>query len=197
MIMLDSHYRIIKGFEVLIEKEWISFGHKFVTRVGHGDDKHPDADRSPVFLQFIDYVWQMAKQFPYAFEFNENFLITILDHLYSRFNKEEAKNKTISLWSYTNTHVDEFLNPLYSVRTQQHVLLPAASLIRLSLWSELERRKDDLEKDLQAKHSRAGNGGIVSSSNIGSSSGTASSASAISGSQFNTCELILDDTFEK
>lgn len=31
-------------------------------RVGHGEDKHSDADRSPVFLQFIDCVWQMTQQ---------------------------------------------------------------------------------------------------------------------------------------
>lgn len=31
-------------------------------RVGHGDDDHADADRSPIFLQFIDCVWQMTKQ---------------------------------------------------------------------------------------------------------------------------------------
>ena len=44
---------------MLIEKEWLSFGHKFAQRAGHGDDKHNDADRSPVFLQFIDCVWQV------------------------------------------------------------------------------------------------------------------------------------------
>ncbi|XP_078258865.1 phosphatidylinositol-3,5-bisphosphate 3-phosphatase MTMR2 isoform X3 [Rhinoraja longicauda] len=62
MIMLDSYYRTIKGFEVLIEKEWLSFGHRFQLRVGHGDRNHTDADRSPVFLQFIDCVWQMTRQ---------------------------------------------------------------------------------------------------------------------------------------
>ncbi|XP_062820128.1 myotubularin isoform X5 [Anolis carolinensis] len=83
MLMLDSYYRTILGFEVLVQKEWISFGHKFSSRIGHGDKNHADADRSPIFLQFIDCVWQMSKQFPTAFEFNEQFLITILDHLYS------------------------------------------------------------------------------------------------------------------
>ncbi|KAK1134323.1 Myotubularin- protein 2, variant 3 [Melipona bicolor] len=83
MLMLDPYYRTIKGFEVLIEKEWLSFGHKFQQRIGHGDEHHSDADRSPVFLQFMDCVWQISRQFPNAFEFNEHFLITILDHLYS------------------------------------------------------------------------------------------------------------------
>lgn len=60
--MLDPYYRTIKGFEVLIEKEWLSFGHKFAQRVGHGEDRHSDTDRSPVFLQFMDCVWQMTQQ---------------------------------------------------------------------------------------------------------------------------------------
>lgn len=83
MLLLDPHYRTIRGFEVLIEKEWLSFGHKFQQRIGHGDNRHSDADRSPVFLQFIDCVWQVTKQYPNAMEFNEHFLITILDHLHS------------------------------------------------------------------------------------------------------------------
>ncbi|XP_012608782.1 phosphatidylinositol-3-phosphate phosphatase MTMR1 isoform X5 [Microcebus murinus] len=145
MLMLDSYYRTIKGFEAIIEKEWISFGHRFALRVGHGNDNHADADRSPIFLQFIDCVWQMTRQFPSAFEFNELFLITILDHLYSclfgtflcnceqqRF-KEDVCTKTISLWSYINSQLDEFSNPFF-VNYENHVLYPVASLSHLELW---------------------------------------------------------------
>ena len=59
LILLDPYYRTLRGFQVVIEKEWLSCGHKFAQRVGHGDDRHSDADRSPVFLQFIDCVWQV------------------------------------------------------------------------------------------------------------------------------------------
>ncbi|CAG9836926.1 unnamed protein product [Diabrotica balteata] len=147
MLLLDPFYRTIKGFEILIEKEWLSFGHKFQQRVGHGDDHHSDADRSPIFLQFIDCVWQVTQQFPNAFEFNESFLITILDHLYScrfgtfLFNSErervvdKVKEQTISLWSYTNSNLNLYRNPLYWANPlQQVVLVPIASIRHIKLW---------------------------------------------------------------
>ncbi|XP_033840023.1 myotubularin isoform X2 [Periophthalmus magnuspinnatus] len=145
MLMLDSHYRTLRGFEVLIEKEWISFGHKFASRIGHGDKNHADQDRSPIFVQFIDCVWQMTKQFPTAFEFNERLLLTILDHLYScRFgtflyncesarDQHEVRIKTVSLWSLVNSKTDFYLNPFYTPEPNM-VLCPVASMRHLELW---------------------------------------------------------------
>lgn len=145
MLMLDSHYRTLRGFEVLIEKEWISFGHKFASRIGHGDKNHADQDRSPIFVQFIDCVWQMTKQFPTAFEFNERLLLTILDHLYScRFgtflyncesarDQHEVRIKTVSLWSLVNSKTDIYLNPFYTPEPNM-VLCPVASMRHLELW---------------------------------------------------------------
>ncbi|XP_051167075.1 myotubularin-related protein 2 isoform X2 [Leptopilina boulardi] len=150
MLMLDPYYRTIKGFEVLIEKEWLSFGHKFQHRIGHGDEHHSDADRSPVFLQFIDCVWQITQEFPNAFQFNEHFLITILDHLYScRFGtflfnserervQEKVKEKTVSLWSYINSQLSQYQNPLYWAGPHcQLMVMPVASMRYIKLWKSL------------------------------------------------------------
>ncbi|KAL7668385.1 hypothetical protein ACOME3_009087 [Neoechinorhynchus agilis] len=146
--MLDSYYRTLEGFMVLIEKEWISFGHKFMTRVGHGEDNYGDSDRSPIFLQFIDAVYQFQRQYSCAFEFNEYFLITILDHLYScQFgtficNSERERSiqrvasNTVSLWSYVLQNRTDFLNPFYSPGSthgykQTIYLIPSMRFIRL------------------------------------------------------------------
>lgn len=162
MLMLDPYYRTLRGFQVLIEKEWLAFGHKFQLRIGHGDERHSDADRSPVFVQWVDCVWQLQQQFPTAFEFTERLLITIVDHLYScRFGtflfntereraKEEVKTKTVSLWSYINSRQDLYLNPLYwgpssfgassppsPYPRPQVVLVPVASLRVVRLWKAL------------------------------------------------------------
>ncbi|XP_024143929.1 myotubularin-related protein 1a isoform X2 [Oryzias melastigma] len=151
MLMLDGYYRTLRGFQVLLEKEWISFGHKFCARVGHGDKDYANSERSPLFVQFVDCVWQMTRQFPSAFEFNELFLITVLDYLYSCLfgtflcNSEqerviqEVQTKTASLWSYINSQSEDFTNPFYE-NYQNHVLYPLASSRHLELWTSYYAR---------------------------------------------------------
>ena len=72
-IMLDPYFRTFPGFQVLIEKDWISHGHQFKLRSGLRSKDEKD-QRAPIFFQFLDCVHQMIEQFPFAFEFNIRFL---------------------------------------------------------------------------------------------------------------------------
>lgn len=72
-LMIDPYYRTMEGFEVLIEKDWVSYGHQF--RLRHAlKNKDVKDQKAPIFLQFLDCVHQLFNQFPYAFEFNHRFL---------------------------------------------------------------------------------------------------------------------------
>uniref|UniRef100_A0A8C2KT23 phosphatidylinositol-3,5-bisphosphate 3-phosphatase n=1 Tax=Cyprinus carpio TaxID=7962 RepID=A0A8C2KT23_CYPCA len=74
-VLLDPYYRTIEGFQVLVETEWLDFGHKFADRCGHGENAEDLNERCPVFLQWLDCVHQLQRQFPCSFEFNEAFLV--------------------------------------------------------------------------------------------------------------------------
>lgn len=58
-LYMDPYYRTLEGFEVLVEKEWCSFGHMFGLRA-HSDSP---TESSPVFLQWLDTVWQVTAKF--------------------------------------------------------------------------------------------------------------------------------------
>ncbi|KAK6048914.1 phosphoglycerate mutase family protein [Cooperia oncophora] len=153
MLQLDPYYRTINGFAVLIEKEWCSFGHKFGHRIGHGEDKPNDGERSPVFVQFIDCVWQLLQQYDCHFEFNSFFLIAILDELYAcrfgtfLYNSEKQRlvdnkctKETVSLWTHLLENKRLYLNPLYNKGDQRNVLIMNSSMRVLRVWTEYYAR---------------------------------------------------------
>jgi myotubularin-related protein 1/2 len=84
-LMLDPYYRTFEGFKVLVEKEWVSFGHAFQMRCAHSQDKATRAEDqvSQVMIQFLDCVWQLHRQCVQYFEFNARYILVVADHIYS------------------------------------------------------------------------------------------------------------------
>ncbi|KAJ6247816.1 myotubularin-related [Anaeramoeba flamelloides] len=143
-LIIDPYYRTIEGFEILIEKEWLHFGHQFFKRHGHGAKNSEDSQRSPIFLQWIDCVYQLLNQEPTAFEFNEAFLIYLLENLFSTqygtflFNNQQQRVKnvlnqnTYSLWGMIERNKKKFLNKFY-IKTS-NLLNPSSQIRNLSFW---------------------------------------------------------------
>ena len=209
MLCLDPYYRTIKGFLVLIEKEWLACGHKFAHRLGHlihpyaritvsaaaaaalpspggstvslptasssssssslpvgagagpgaaastvsvappASDKHAN-EISPVFLQFLDCVWQLLRQHPTQFEFTGCFLRELYRLAHSGdtgtflFNCERERRalvrQTPSAWTVLLKRVESpeerprLVNPRYAPRPHSRVLHVATSAAAIRFW---------------------------------------------------------------
>ncbi|XP_067341725.1 myotubularin-related protein 10 isoform X2 [Channa argus] len=140
-LMLDPHYRSLIGFQSLVQKEWVMAGHRFLDRCNHL--KKSDKEESPLFMMFLDCVWQMMNQYPAAFEFTEVYLIVLSDSMWiplfstflfnsskqrAQYLMDFAKNKAIPqgedkvvyfppvwdwLQQFTSKDLTLFNNPMY------------------------------------------------------------------------------------
>ncbi|KAF9871672.1 hypothetical protein CkaCkLH20_10870 [Colletotrichum karsti] len=237
-ILLDPYFRTIEGFMVLVEKDWLSFGHMFRLRSGHlnheswftvqrdgmagqtiqpgENDGRADAFQnviagarrffnqnkddsaevdavaeaatgkvandeatvpkmiSPVFHQFLDCCYQLLRQNPTKFEFNERFLRRLLYHLYScqygtfLYNSEKQRSearvseRTQSVWDYFLPRRAEFTNKDYDPTVDEYVK-GRDSIIKPDLkdiiwWHQVFNRSDEeMNSELHATAAQAQN----------------------------------------
>ncbi|XP_041833427.1 myotubularin-related protein 5 isoform X3 [Melanotaenia boesemani] len=156
-LLSDPYYRTFDGFRLLVEKEWLSFGHRFSHR-GAQTLGSQSSGFTPVFLQFLDCVHQIHLQFPMEFEFSQYYLkflayhyvsnrfrTFLLDSDYERIElgvlyeeKGERKSPQVckSVWDYIdrlNKKTPIFYNYMYSPEDEE-VLRPYTFISNLKVW---------------------------------------------------------------
>lgn len=141
MLCIDAHYRTQAGFLQLIQKEWCSFGHKFRTRLALGEAT--TSEYSPIFIQWLEAVYQVYIQYSSAFEFSPDvFLHLATEATSNRFGTfltdcERERNQsvashTLSLWSWLLSDASSWRNPNYQKRTKP--IVPSVSQASFDVW---------------------------------------------------------------
>ena len=150
LLMLSPHFRTIQGFCHLIEREWLQMGYPFATHCGHSYAKRKEqSELSPLFIQFLDCVWQLVQLYPQRFEFNEAFLVALAlapyEGLFSTFLGDcESQRASFrnpnrlsdSLWIYLFSNLPRYQSPSYQ-SGGCHLLAPRLGVGHLRVWSTM------------------------------------------------------------
>ena len=133
----------------------------FIDRCGNGelDPSTGSNEQSPIFVQFLDAVYQVHHQYPSQFEYSEELLVFLADHVYSglygtflhnsqqlRYSVAGANEYTVSVWSYVLSNKALFANDLYiKTGTTQWLTIPEPLWIvsvvpKMVLWNRLHCR---------------------------------------------------------
>ncbi|CAF0789872.1 unnamed protein product [Brachionus calyciflorus] len=114
-ICLNPKYRTITGLENLLQKDWFLAGHLFYKRLNEIDDKKKgvlDEEKdnkkisgiSPVFLFFLDCLFQLLTQYPSEFEFNEFYLINLWDYSLTGLSLTYSFDGMLDFFNFINTN---------------------------------------------------------------------------------------------
>ena len=116
-VCLSHKYRTITGFENLIQRDWFMTGHNFYHRLNQSQSSNRKRSNSeedkkqetiaPVFLFFLDCLFQLLIQYPSEFEFNEFYLINLWDYSLSGLSLTFSFNGMSELFEYVHSLNDK------------------------------------------------------------------------------------------
>ena len=146
-LLLDPHYRTLRGLATLLDKDMIAFGHKSADRNGFAQGGVASAEWSPIWLQLLDGMRQVVRQFPSHFEYKEEALAFLATHLYAGFVTSFRHNtpqelqadthaqRSTSIWELLLQRYHHFRNTSFTPWPLSNgPLRPVCALQRLTVW---------------------------------------------------------------